>query len=64
MCGRFTLTADLSKLQGRFEIDGVHLTRVPSYNVAPTQKVLAVANGGGRQAHQMRWGLILIGGTR
>ena len=58
MCGRFTLTADIGELQGRFEFDGAGLTHAPSYNIAPTQPVLAVLNGNGRQAHLLRWGLV------
>lgn len=58
MCGRFTLTADMSELQGRFEIDGGHVTYALSYNIAPTQSVLAVTNGEGRQVQQMRWSLL------
>ena len=58
MCGRFTLIADMSELQGRFEFDGAHLTHVPNYNTAPAQTVLAVTDGDGRSAYQMRWGLI------
>jgi putative SOS response-associated peptidase YedK len=58
MCGRFTLTADIGELQARFEFDGAGLTHAPSYNIAPTQPVLAVLNGSGRQAHLLRWGLV------
>ena len=58
MCGRFTLTADLGELQERFEFNAGGLTNSPSYNIAPTQPVLAVLNGNGRQAHQLRWGLV------
>ena len=45
-------------MQGRFEFDGDGLTHPPSYNVAPTHTALAVTNGTGRRASQMRWGLI------
>ena len=58
MCGRFTLTADIGELQARFEFDGAGLAHAPSYNIAPTQPVLAVLNGNGRQAHLLRWGLV------
>lgn len=61
MCGRFTLTASVEELLDRFDIEfflqqGEY---APSYNVAPSQSVLAVINDG---AHNkmgfLRWGLI------
>ncbi len=58
MCGRFTLSKEVEELQGRFGFDGNGLSHPPSYNIAPTQTVLAVTNGSGRRASQMRWGLI------
>lgn len=58
MCGRFTLTTNLDFLQGRFGILAGHLDYRPSYNVAPTQQVLAVVNDGQRGAELLRWGLI------
>ena len=58
MCGRYSLIADISGLQERFDFDGSELTRVPRYNIAPTQMALAVTNGGVRRGSYMRWGLI------
>ena len=58
MCARFTLSKEMEELQGRFEFDGNGLSHPPSYNIAPTQTVLAVTNGNGRHAAQMRWGLV------
>ena len=58
MCGRYSLTSEIGELQGRFEFDGAGLPHPPRYNIAPTQPVLAVANGEGREASYMRWGLI------
>ncbi len=60
MCGRFTLTTNMDELQARFgfalESQGVDYR--PSYNVAPSQRVLTVVNHGQRTAGLMRWGLI------
>ncbi len=61
MCGRYSLTADLEELTGRFEFDGDWETFERRYNIAPTQQVLTVrerAAGEGREAQFMRWGLI------
>lgn len=58
MCGRFTLTSNMDDLQGRFGFEARDLVFRPSYNIAPTQLVLAVTNDGQRRAELMRWGLI------
>ncbi|WP_121612130.1 SOS response-associated peptidase [Mesobacillus foraminis] len=61
MCGRFTLTADFEQLIERFEIESFHLNDeyVPSYNIAPSQSVLAVINNGHiNKLGYLKWGLI------
>ena len=58
MCGRFTLTSNMDDLQGRFGFEARDLVFRPSYNIAPTQLVLAVTNDGQRRAELMRWGLV------
>ena len=61
MCGRYSLTADISQLARRFEFDDDWLSSEATYNIAPTQQVLIVREGGedaGRRATYMRWGLI------
>ena len=58
MCGRFTLTSNMDDLQGRFGFEARDLVYRPSYNIAPTQPVLAVTNDGQRRAEFMRWGLV------
>jgi putative SOS response-associated peptidase YedK len=61
MCGRFTLTATVDQLMDRFDVEFFLQEEeyLPSYNVAPSQSVLAVINNG---AHNkmgfLRWGLI------
>ena len=57
MCGRYSLKADLDDVQRRFEFIANELTYSPRYNIAPTQPVLAVTNGGSGGASYMRWGL-------
>ncbi|MGX6444989.1 SOS response-associated peptidase [Neobacillus sp. K501] len=61
MCGRFTLTAPVDVLLDRFDVEFFleQEEYFPSYNVAPSQSVLAVINNG--QHNRMgflRWGLI------
>jgi putative SOS response-associated peptidase YedK len=59
MCGRFTLHTDLSQIQKAFQLDHVALESEPSYNVAPTQSVLAVVRRDGENVlTRMRWGLV------
>lgn len=59
MCGRFTLTADIRELVEAFGLDEFPGGVVPSYNIAPTQPVLAaVFSGGKRRAGRIRWGLV------
>ena len=58
MCGRYSLIADISELQERFDFDSSELTHTPRYNVVPTQMALTVTNGSGRRGSYMRWGLI------
>lgn len=61
MCGRFTLTASIEEILNRFDIQ-VFLEAEnyePSYNIAPSQSVLAVINDG-RQNRMgfLKWGLV------
>jgi putative SOS response-associated peptidase YedK len=61
MCGRFTLTATVDQLMDRFDIE-YFLEQdnfQPSYNIAPSQSVLAVINNGRHNKMGfLRWGLI------
>ncbi|NMD71033.1 SOS response-associated peptidase [Bacillus sp. DNRA2] len=61
MCGRFTLTATLTEILNRFDIEEFFDEEnfLPNYNVAPSQLVLAIINN--RTINKMgylRWGLI------
>jgi putative SOS response-associated peptidase YedK len=61
MCGRFTLTATPEALVKLFPSLFEGLELAPSYNVAPTQNVLAVRLRPGAkepEAVQLRWGLV------
>ena len=58
MCGRFSLISEMGELQGRFEFAAAGLSHTPRYNIAPSQPLLAVLNGGERRAAHLRWGLI------
>ena len=49
MCGRYTLISNIDELQGRFGFVMDSPAPGPRYNIAPTQKVLAVVNHGLRQ---------------
>jgi putative SOS response-associated peptidase YedK len=61
MCGRFTLTATVDELINRFDIDFFleQEDYLPSYNVAPSQSVVAIINNGSHNKMGfLRWGLI------
>ena len=61
MCGRFTLFAPYYDIVERFDIEAAfeESDYVPSYNIAPSQQVVAIVNDGekNRLGH-LRWGLI------
>ncbi|WP_223701937.1 SOS response-associated peptidase [Sutcliffiella deserti] len=62
MCGRFSLTTELHKLEERFFIENIQsLDYEISYNVAPAQQVLSLVEGstfGKKRAGFLQWGLI------
>ena len=58
MCVRYSLIADISGLQDRFEFDGEGLERPPSFNIAPTQEVLVTVGGESKHGGYMGWRLI------
>lgn len=59
MCGRFTLTKPeaLATAFPRFRFPEFSETRLPRYNIAPAQAVVAVRNDGRGVAEAMRWGV-------
>ena len=59
MCGRYTLTFSKEDLMKKFFIDDFPDDFDLSYNIAPSQSVLAVVNGNGkRKAGYLKWGLV------
>jgi putative SOS response-associated peptidase YedK len=58
MCGRFTLTADVSTLQESFPFVEMPQGMQPHYNIAPTQPVAVVPNDGRNRLDFFIWGLI------
>lgn len=61
MCGRFTLTATIEEIINRFDIQAFMEEELyaPSFNIAPSQAVLAVINDGTRNRMGfLKWGLI------
>lgn len=58
MCGRFTLTAELSELQKAFPWAELPAEMVPRYNIAPSQPVAVIANHNPKQVDFFLWGLI------
>ncbi|MEK3933791.1 SOS response-associated peptidase [Sporosarcina sp. FSL W7-1349] len=61
MCGRFTLFAPYYEIVKRFDIESAfeESDYVPSYNIAPSQQVVAILNDGekNRLGH-LKWGLV------
>lgn len=61
MCGRFTLTAEFQQIIDRFDIQvatGENIYQ-KNFNIAPTDKVMAVVNDGKRnRLGYLKWGLI------
>ena len=66
MCGRYSLTAELTELAERFGFTAGELAVQPRFNVAPSQPALTVISpginakqpGAANRAGFMRWGLI------
>ena len=58
MCGRFTLTADISALQESFPWLGIPPGLEPRYNIAPSQPVAVAPNDGKNRLDFFTWGLI------
>ena len=58
MCGRFTLTADVSTLQESFPFVEMPQGMQPHFNIAPTQPVAVVPNDGRNRLDFFVWGLI------
>jgi putative SOS response-associated peptidase YedK len=58
MCGRFVQFSSLRSLEKYFPIDSVAGEVAASYNVAPTQEVLAIVRHKDYRLEKLRWGLV------
>ena len=58
MCGRFVQFSSLRTLETYFPIDSVAAEVAASYNVAPTQEVLAIIRQKDRRLEKLHWGLV------
>jgi putative SOS response-associated peptidase YedK len=59
MCGRFVSFREVKYLMRRFPIDVAAVGAAPSYNVAPTQQVLAIVRHGVKNhLVKLHWGLV------
>lgn len=60
MCGRFVQFSNLKALRRHFQIDVVDIAEVtPSYNLAPTQEILAIVRHDGKNhLVKLHWGLV------
>lgn len=59
MCGRYSLTTDAETLAEHFQVLR-HIRFQPSYNIAPSQKILNIVelDDGSRKAVNLFWGLV------
>lgn len=58
MCGRFVLDSPISKIANEFRAEKCLFDIEPSYNIAPSQKIVIVTEEGGKKILQCRWGFI------
>lgn len=58
MCGRFTLTTEISELQKAFPWAEFPAQMTPRYNIAPSQPVAVIANHNPNRIDFFIWGLI------
>ncbi len=58
MCGRFAQYSSLAAIKKLFKITAVTCEAAESYNIAPTQEILAVIQRENRRLGKLHWGLI------
>ncbi len=58
MCGRFSFTMDMDELQEAFPGVDFGLYFDKSYNIAPSQNIMAITNVNSKNAGLFHWGLI------
>src|ERR1017187_809955 len=57
MCGRFTLTTELTEFARKLGVKYDRSKFSPRYNIAPTQTVYIIPNDGNNAMIQARWGI-------
>ena len=58
MCGRFVRHSSLKLIEETFNVDTADVEAAPSFNVAPSQAVLAIVGTEPKRLVQFRWGLV------
>jgi len=58
MCGRYTLSIEVSDIMDEFDLQNVPVEWRPRYNVAPSQPVAVITSKNPRSLEWMRWGLV------
>lgn len=58
MCGRFTRSKSVDEIAEEFGVADIFTDLPPSFNIAPTQNLVAVINDGEKKLVTMRWGLV------
>jgi putative SOS response-associated peptidase YedK len=58
MCGRFVRHSSLRLIEQTFNVDAAGIQTAASYNIAPTQSVLAVVGSDNPHLTQLHWGLV------
>jgi putative SOS response-associated peptidase YedK len=58
MCGRFTRGESIHVIADEFGVAEIFTDLEPSFNIAPTQNLVAVVNDGQKKLVTMRWGLV------
>ena len=59
MCGRFSQFSSLQIIQQAFNLETVLFEVTPNYNVAPTQKILAIIkHADEKKLEKLHWGLV------
>ena len=58
MCGRFVCSSPLREISEAFGVQLPSLDFKPSYNTAPTQKILIINNEGKKQIVYCKWGFV------
>ncbi|MGA2111709.1 MAG: SOS response-associated peptidase [Anaerolineales bacterium] len=58
MCGRFSLAADLDRIEQALQVHLPGLSLSPRFNIAPTQQVAALTSLDPLRLEMLRWGLV------